>query len=578
MNIKNIPIQAKLLFIVFGAIIIVAIYLTIQSVQTIQEITNKSIVQYEKQVMDSKKESLKNYVDMAKGILQIYRDKVTLKMTKDELRSIKKDAIKAMDAMTYGDDNGYVFVWSYDGVPLAFNPRPDLIGKSLLHLKGGEGRWVIKDHISNAKKGGGHFYTYKWRTIKDSPYQTKISYSFGVQDWGWFVGTGEYMAKEEAQIKIKKEFLQKKTDELIFNSVKNALWLLLFIGIVFYILARNIITKPIKKLENGLNEFFSFLQNKTQVVDKIDINSFDEFGKMANSINNNISVSTKLHKEIYELNHNLEEKITEKTKELEEQKETFETIYSGSKDAIAILDMQSNFLKVNPAYLEMTGFSEAELLADSCLNLTLPDYIESSKLAMQEVLKVGYIKNHEKECIIKDGKHITINMSMSVLHNPDRILISVRDVTESKEKEKELILAKQKAEQATKVKSEFLANMSHEIRTPMNGIIGMTYLAMETNLTKKQKYYLETINLSSKSLLNIINDILDYSKIEAGKLEIHKIDFNLEQLILNISNLVKYKADEKALDFEINYPKNVSYLYGDNQRISQTLINLINNA
>ena len=153
--------------------------------------SHENVVQYENQVMAAKKEALKNYVDMAKNILQIYRDKVTPTTTPIELQQIKQDAIKSMDAMTYGDDSGYVFVWSYEGVPLAFNPRPDLIGENLLHLKGGDGRMVIKDHIANAKKGGGHFYTYKWKTTKDSEYQTKISYSFGVQDWGWFVGTGE---------------------------------------------------------------------------------------------------------------------------------------------------------------------------------------------------------------------------------------------------------------------------------------------------------------------------------------------------------------------------------------------------
>ncbi|MEA3371340.1 MAG: cache domain-containing protein [Campylobacterota bacterium] len=135
-------------------VIISTIILTTQSVKTIQNIASENVIQYEKQVMAAKKEALKNYVDMAKAVLKIYRDKVTTQTTSLELEQIKKEAIKALDSMLYGDDTGYVFVWSYDGVPLAFNPRPDLIGQSLLHLKGGGGKMVIQDHIANAKKGG----------------------------------------------------------------------------------------------------------------------------------------------------------------------------------------------------------------------------------------------------------------------------------------------------------------------------------------------------------------------------------------------------------------------------------------
>ncbi len=158
---------------------------------------------------------------------------------------------------------------------------------------------------------------------------------------------------------------------------------------------------------------------------------------------------------------------------------------------------------------------------------------------------------------------------------------SMYEVLEDKvaQRTKQLELEKYKAQEATKSKSDFLANMSHEIRTPMNGIIGMTHLALDTTLNKKQKHYLNTIDSSANSLLCIINDILDFSKIEAGKLKLDKIDFHLKELIVNITNLVGFQAYEKGLDFDIKYDEDIHLnLHGDSLRISQILINLINNA
>ncbi len=190
----------------------------------------------------------------------------------------------------------------------------------------------------------------------------------------------------------------------------------------------------------------------------------------------------------------------------------------------------------------------------------------------------------EHRMLHRDGHWIWVQDRGKVVERDDqgeaqRMVGTHFDVSQRKEVESDLQRAKELAEEATRAKGSFLANMSHEIRTPLNAIIGMAYLAQQTQLTPRQRNYLEKIHLSGQHLLGIINDILDFSKIEAGKLSVDSTGFVLDNVFSMVRNILNDKLKAKGLDLIVTISSDVPHeLVGDPLRISQVLVNFVSNA
>ena len=234
--------------------------------------------------------------------------------------------------------------------------------------------------------------------------------------------------------------------------------------------------------------------------------------------------------------------------------------------------------------VEKEGGYEVDL--ETYLNAFVPQ--ENQKIIMETIHSIStkskdYQDNFEYEMRKKDGTILQVLINLYISYDeygkPFKAYGTKYNLTKQKEKEQLLIDAKEKAENASKAKTEFLANMSHEIRTPLNGIIGITNLLLETHLNEAQKSYLNKLIISSEALLHVINDILDYSKIEVNKIKLEHIPFELDKMLQQISNLFIYEAQKKGIELDCNIdPLIQNNLIGDPFRINQILINLVGNA
>ena len=260
-------------------------------------------------------------------------------------------------------------------------------------------------------------------------------------------------------------------------------------------------------------------------------------------------------------------------------------VIDGLPDLIYVKDTQSRFLVANPAQRRfLTGKPDADLIGNSDFSFFPHETATAFFNDEQEIIRTGLpVVSQAEKMHGFDGKDVWILTTKVPFRDRNGDVAGIigigRDVTAQKLIEAELINSRNQAEVANRAKSEFLANMSHEIRTPLNGVIGMTELALDTELTEEQREYLETVQFSASTLLTVINDILDFSKIEAGKIDMEMVDFDLRECIETTIKTLVPLAEAKGLELLCDIADDATIIVrGDSIRLSQMIINLVGNA
>jgi PAS domain S-box-containing protein len=267
--------------------------------------------------------------------------------------------------------------------------------------------------------------------------------------------------------------------------------------------------------------------------------------------------------------------LVRKNKELE----NYAIQVENSADIICMLDPDSyRVISVNSSVERVLGFTPQEVIGKSIIDLTVDNHDSVTKNMLNDI--------SENEAVVKNFEDRFLNfkkdfqwLECRVSKKNDLLMMNLSDVTLKKNYTNELIRSRDIAEHARKLKESFLANMSHEIRTPINGVIGMVTILKDTELDEYQRKVIEMVDVSSQSLLGVVNDILDLSKIEAGKFSIVRAEVDIRQLMRNVCDMLKFKADEKSVSVLSSIDEAIpQFIIADSLRLTQILTNLMSNA
>jgi PAS domain S-box-containing protein len=312
--------------------------------------------------------------------------------------------------------------------------------------------------------------------------------------------------------------------------------------------------------------------------------------------------------ELAEYRENLEEIVRERTVELERANEVLRAEIAERERAeealresrqhneflANIIELSSQSFAVgypdgrlglfNHAYEQLTGYAGDELRSiDWAMVLTPPEWREIEREKLEEMLRTGQPVRYEKEYLRKDGSRVPVELLVHLVTDaagkPEYFYAFITDITGHKLAEEKLLKAKEDAEAANRAKSEFLSNMTHEMRTPLTGVMGVVDYLLMLELPDEQRYLLEMANTSGNTLKRLINDVLDFSRMVAGKMSFKMLPFNTRDCFRSAVDILRMEAERKGLRFSLEIADGVpETIEGDEGRVRQLLLNLVGNA
>ena len=282
------------------------------------------------------------------------------------------------------------------------------------------------------------------------------------------------------------------------------------------------------------------------------------------------------------LHGQIEREVEVRTAELRENHALLRAVIDGIPDALFVNDLENRYVLINEPGARNLGREVGEVIGRTYADIFDPETAVKIAANDRRILATGATETFEDLIPIGgDPRHVlvTVGIYRDAAGSPAGTVGVARDITDRKRAEEELRRAKEAAEAANRAKSEFLANMSHEIRTPMNGVLGMTELALDTELSPRQREYLGLVHGSAEALLTVINDVLDFSKIEAGKLALEATPFDLRDALEETLHTLAVRAHGRGLELACRVAPDVpDTLVGDPTRLRQVVVNLVGNA
>lgn len=265
-------------------------------------------------------------------------------------------------------------------------------------------------------------------------------------------------------------------------------------------------------------------------------------------------------------------------KQKNEELENFAIVINNCADIICAIEAKTLRIKtVSPAVERTIGYKQAEVIDKKMTDFVDEELKDEFVAALNKMAKSKTTTSFETRFTSFSGEKIWFECR--VTYKSDTFFLNASDISHQKQYATELINAKEEALKAKKVKEVFLANMSHELRTPINGIIGISSILQNTELTATQLEMVKLLEVSSQSLLGVVNDILDISKIESGKFSINNKEINLTELLKSVTDILRFKANEKLIDLKLEIANDVPYyIMADALRLNQILMNLLSNA